>query len=573
MERFSLKVLYAKVTNFGSYPELELRADTRGLTLVSGPTGSGKSTFCDIIPWILFGITSKNGSVDDILRWHTKEPTTGTITVCVNDKTMTIVRIRGSNKNNDLFLTLGTNAIGTRGKSLTDTQALINEELGFNAETYLAAVYFHEFSQTANFFSAPAKVRRAVIEEMVDLEFINNILTNTNELRKIVKSDLNSKATDLAVLGSHISSAQFYLNKAVSNKKSWDERQLNKIELTQKRYDNFENEKTLDIEQLEYIFKSKTEELRININTIEGSIQSPELIAARLVKTKIKIQELNTSNICKLCGTSNNTTKIMVLERDAYKLEQQLKDIETQRINLLKAQQELENHLSGVTRASINIREAKARQNTNLGYLKELRAENNPYTREIEETTTKLEDLKSESDSIKNTVAQLTVDNADILLLNDVLGNFRIELVKSTIIDLQNKTNNFLSKYFDAEIQVIFDLEKTDEIQVNIRKDGYSCSYSQLSKGQRQLLKLCFGVSVMQVIARTHAVNFDRIFLDEVFNGLDSDLVIKGARLLQSLEKDYDTVYFIEHNPDIKAYTSNIIEVSNINGTTSLNYG
>jgi ABC-type lipoprotein export system ATPase subunit len=97
------------VTNFGSYKHLEFDFNSNGLTLISGPTGSGKSTLCDIVPWILFGRTSKGGAVDEVRSWDAEEATTGTLMLHG-------ISITRSRKPNDLTID------GRRGKDLNDTQ-------------------------------------------------------------------------------------------------------------------------------------------------------------------------------------------------------------------------------------------------------------------------------------------------------------------------------------------------------------------------------------------------------------------------------------------------------------------
>src|ERR1700733_2695413 len=100
-----MKILSASVQNFASYKKLDFEFDGQGLALVAGPTGSGKSTLCDVVPWVLFGRTSKGGTVDEVLSWPGDEITSGVITI--DDRSgrpFSITRTRGSKpKDNDLF--------------------------------------------------------------------------------------------------------------------------------------------------------------------------------------------------------------------------------------------------------------------------------------------------------------------------------------------------------------------------------------------------------------------------------------------------------------------------------------
>ena len=188
-----MKVWSCQLENFASYKELDFQFDETGLILISGPTGSGKSTLCDALPWILFSKTAKGGTVDEIINWTSEEPTKGTVFVTVPEGDFIITRIRGKKaKDNDLYFA-DRNFPGnvTRGKDLNDTQLLINNLLGLTAELYLSGSYFHEFSQTAQFFTTTPKNRRTICEQIVDLSLAKKLQTNTKDNTKTVKESLS----------------------------------------------------------------------------------------------------------------------------------------------------------------------------------------------------------------------------------------------------------------------------------------------------------------------------------------------------------------------------------------------
>lgn len=146
----------AKVTNFGSFRELEFNFDTPGLSLIHGPTGSGKSTLIDITSWILYGITAKDGSVDDIRSWTSDGVTTGTLEVSTQNGRILVTRVRGSTKQNDLFWE-DEPGIQRRGKDVTETQRLLEERLGVSSNLYHSGASYTEFSRTGRSFIAKRK--------------------------------------------------------------------------------------------------------------------------------------------------------------------------------------------------------------------------------------------------------------------------------------------------------------------------------------------------------------------------------------------------------------------------------
>src|ERR1017187_5196358 len=131
-----MRILSASATNFASYKELAFDFTNQGLTLVQGATGSGKSTLCDLVPWVLFGTTAKCGTVNDILSWPGDEVTRADVCVEIGGVNYYITRTRGPKaKDNDLrWIVDCCWECPKRGKDLVDTQRLINQLLGIDAD-------------------------------------------------------------------------------------------------------------------------------------------------------------------------------------------------------------------------------------------------------------------------------------------------------------------------------------------------------------------------------------------------------------------------------------------------------
>src|ERR1700677_767637 len=195
-----MKILSVSLENFASYKKLSFDFQSQGLTLIQGANGSGKSTLCDAIPWILFGKTAKDGKSDEVRSWNTAEPTIGAIEVQLELYEVNITRIRG--KNNDLYYSFTADEAQNkiRGKDLMDTQRMINGLLGADYDLYLAGSYYHEFSQTAQFFTTTAKNRRSICEQLVDLSLPIKLQLNAHDLRKThvrTSQEIQSKINEL----------------------------------------------------------------------------------------------------------------------------------------------------------------------------------------------------------------------------------------------------------------------------------------------------------------------------------------------------------------------------------------
>ncbi len=493
-----MKVLSCHLENFASYKELDFTFDDKGLALIQGATGSGKSTLCDVIPWILFGRTAKNGSVDEILSWPGDQVTTGSIVITpIGDQrgaTVTIVRKRGPKaKDNDLywFYTGARSLEVTRGKDLQDTQKLINNLLGLNIDLYLSGAYYHEFSQTAQFFTTTAKNRRSICEQVVDLSMAKNLQDKATIELKSIQPGIDNHNTEVYRLETRIKYVIDSLNKAEINYQNWDKNQANKIAAIEAQALSFEDSRTRRI----YIKQEESKSIK-----------------------------------CSECGNMKTT---------------------------------LHKHRDNTTEIMNEI-------NPYLSQLESLTKETNTFQDSIKEYNDELVELGFKNELTKAGLNKLNTMKLDLEILRDVLQDFRGALVQNTISSLESRTNEILYKHFDGEIKVTFNIEEADKLEVSILKDGNTCSYTQLSKGQRCMLKLAFGVSVMSAVQNHHGIKINQVFLDEALDGLDDTNKLKAVHMLETLALDYDSIYLVEHSETIKAHIDNSYRVELVNGESQI---
>jgi DNA repair exonuclease SbcCD ATPase subunit len=187
--------------------------------------------------------------------------------------------------------------------------------------------------------------------------------------------------------------------------------------------------------------------------------------------------------------------------------------------------------------------------------------EANPHMSLVE--TTEYQVNSADEDAV---MAKTKVDHAEIRLsiysqLYDIAMEFRGRLLETSVRQLERNTNAALSKYFDGEIKVGFSLS-SDRLDVEIQKNGYSCSFKALSGGQRCMLKLALSISLMAASSDKAGVHFDCLFLDEPMNGMDTVAKLKAFNLLEKLSAEHASVIVIDHCEEFKSLFSNRYEVS-----------
>lgn len=555
-----MKVMSAKVQNFSSYKQLDFEFDSKGLALVAGPTGSGKSTLCDVISWILFGRTAKGGNADEVLSWGTDEVTKGTLYL----QNVTVSRSRGPKaKDNDLMF-WPVDGVVTRGKDINDTQQLINSLIGMDFNLYLSGAYFHEFSQTAQFFTTTAKVRRQITEQIVDLSLAKNLTERMSEEKKELKKQITETTSELSKLNYHLS----YLKKELAIKKeksdNWDGDQTTKIFKTVELEQNYKNHQQKVYDKTLTKFYERQLELESEMDTITRDIENAKMQIQQIkhgIEVK-KSKETKSEN----CPTCDRPLHTIVMNTILDEFELKTKDsLLTQKLVVLESiNRNYYKHLETKPVEIVNAINPYSRQ------VEDLTGETNPHEDSVLGLKKDINNSLSGIDKLDYHLGNYKEEFDDLELLLQVTDDFRGALVKNTITELETNTNKIISDYFDGEIRIAFEIQDADKLEVSIFKDGNQAQFTQLSKGQRQLLKLSFGISVMRAAANHHGLSFNCAFLDEALDGLDENLKIKAFSLLESLSTEYSSVFVVEHSSELKNLFTNKYEVALVNGHSEI---
>ena len=559
-----MKLTQCRVVNFGSYKELDFDFSNLGLGLVYGATGSGKSTLCDIACWILYGTTAKDGNVDEVRSWQSpNEKTEGNINVETPQGLISVYRSRGRSSENDLFWVEGDQTY--RGKDITDTQKMLEKRLGVSSSLYLLSAYFHEFSESGKFFTAKAKDRRQVFEQVTSLDLPIKLAVRTSEARKSAKKELTEFETQIAKLTGKVEQLGRATDDATRAENQWNVRQKSTIETLTQKHLQFEQNKAATIQELEHkvaqfdvITAARETALVDKMTALEGILKAD-------TDYDRAIKQLESKSVCATCGgpSAEFATEIADIRTAQKRNTQYRHQFDTLRAELANLQTVESPHRAELTAA-------RNAENTYAAAIEQAKAEVNPFQAQIarfkDEERETWTQLAAATARLKDATRRVTA----LSTLYDLSFHLRGELLKNTVQEIQNQTNEYLERYFDSEIRVGFALEGSDELEVSIHKNGYECVYRQLSKGQRQLLKLCFSVSVMAAAANSAGVHFDNLFFDEALDGLDATLKVKAFDLFQELEKDHESVLLIDHAPEFQNLFNKRYQVSLTSDTSTI---
>lgn len=543
-----------EATNFGSYKELSFDFSNLGLALVYGETGSGKSTLQDLVSWALYGLTAKGGSVDEVRNWdRSEEPTTVTLTY----GDIVITRIRGKPAQNDLYWVENGSVEKRRGKDVSETQRLLDDRVGVSSDVFFTGCYFNEFSSTSRFFMDTAKNRRALFERIADLSFPQNLSAKLLESRKGSKVKLKKLELTLASEEGSLKKITQSIEQFKKSSSLWQLEHENSINELRVRVDNFDKEKQSRIDELRTKYdrfeSDRDAKLYKFIERIQALLEKlPEDKSGDLVTTKQKLSQLeDTKEQCAVCGGDAHSSKKHELLKEINKIEKHQALREQQLALFDKLEGEHDQAKTSLNPYKHRLESAHHELNIYVEAFKEETTRENPFKKMLENAEESLVQLKVTIASLKEEMTSLTKEINSVTALNDLTSTLRGALLEHAIKEVENEANRILESYFDAIFRLVFQING-DDLDVTILKDARECSYTQLSKGQRQLLKLSYSIAIMKKTATECGIKLPLLMFDEALDGLDSALKIKAYSLFSELEREYSSVVLIDHSPELQ---------------------
>jgi DNA repair exonuclease SbcCD ATPase subunit len=613
-----MKLLRATAANFQSYPGISFDYSGLGLALISGVTGSGKSTALDLPCWILFGTTSKDSAADDVRAWGSDdEQTIGSIEVETPQGSVTVTRIRakGAHKNDLYWTEASAPGVPRRGKDALETQKLLETRLGVTADLYLAGAYMHQFSTAEQFFTAKAKDRRESLERIADLSLPVKIAERASEARKQAKKDLEARSQGLARANGKHEQLRAQLDDNHEAAGQWAASQQHKIDDLEARSERFESDKQAKLKKLaeEIACVERTieppAEIESQIDLLKRQVQAMIQVRAEIVPAQKQLAAANAAvnslkaeydrladlgvaeAFCPTClGPADNVHKAARIDELTAAMEDAVgKQIKAEEIvaameATLRGEAKIKRQFDElVLKRSSNNRLidraqasrqkyalVEAEQNTYEEQIERAKAEKNPFsaqrkaildaTKQITET---IQSLTQEVRDLEHRVASLTT-------IYDASFELRGRLIENAVRELNDATNAYLEKYFDASLRVRLEVKDGDKIDVTVLNQGHECPYKQLSGGERTLLKLCFNLPYMAMAENRAGIRFGCLMFDEPLKGLSDQLKDRALALFQGMEADHETILLIEHYEPFTQMCGNRFHVTNLGGESRL---
>lgn len=139
--------------------------------------------------------------------------------------------------------------------------------------------------------------------------------------------------------------------------------------------------------------------------------------------------------------------------------------------------------------------------------------------------------------------------------------------IDGAVPSITTEGNTLLEKAFglDSQIRIITQDEETGkevfQIKV-IREDGAEDDFGNLSGGQKVWIAKALSLGMTLVSKRKSGRKFDSLYADEEDGALDGEKALEFVQLYRSMMAtgDFETCFFISHNPDVVAMADHVID-------------
>ena len=545
------------IEGFCSIPYLELNLGSKGITVIRGATGEGKTTILSALVWGAYGKNLKGKS--DVNTWEKYRPknyngTKVEIYFGKDGKTHKITRclkykgeVNGAKGKDRLIYEI--DAVEVSEKNKGEIQALINADLGMSYSLFMNSILFGQGMK--RLIQESSSYKKDLFEEIFELEYIS-------KARDIAKGYYTEALREYNEISQKYSSSK--------EKKQSIQRMLDDLK---KQANHVKNDLSSRVKVLEkklsLLAKAKKEnELKETVtykNRIEQRIQEARDNQKELLnkindakkKTRVSLEEF-IGVIIKLLkrGDIKNSLKRLMEVKKAFgdierlqdkcskladkisNYRDKLEELRDQEYEANKVQRDID-----LTHVEIKKLLSEKRAGVNLGLIKK-------YKTQLSTISDKLQSIESEMEE-----KRAKVDNYK-WVMDDPLGNRGIKaFLFESSLDILNETLESYSEVLGFSILFYVDIQGVKkDFNTQIIMDGIEVSYEELSGGQKTLVNIAMVLAMNSMIRRNCRINV--LFLDEVFEGLDREYCDTVSKLLERISiTEKLTVFMVTHQESI----------------------
>ena len=534
-----------KITNFKSlYGENYFNfQQLDGLIKLSGPIGSGKTSLAEAILYGLYG-TIQGQTNTSLVAWNMKSCTVE-INLVSKNKDVHIIR----NSIEPLIIEINGKTLSASSKR--NTQEILEEEI-FDvpklAVTKMCIISFNEFSNSL------AKMNPQQTKQFLDDIFGFKLFTDYNNEVVIERKNQINESTKLNAIYTETENQ-------IKRLKEKKEQQQNEIKLSI-------DTKALDDERKEYVDQGKKiKEERTELEKEQqGKVNE---VNKKIDEISQKITEYSTlgrqeksyyntfkSGICPTCGSKIDESHIEEHKNKMLDYANKVNECNT-------TKEEYKKELTLIAEEyKPKFEEINTKIKELVNKINKIDSDIKIYENNLKIVNSNYDDLINEQEEKLKTIKE-NIDNNDIEIgewneMNELFTKTLRYNLLDTLIPHINKSIQYYINKLDQPYKIEYDQEFKPHIYVDTY--GKEISYGNLSTGQKKTLDIAIIFGILQNIIAN--VNFNVIFLDELFSNMDSDSRNTMLGLIKENFKEDKSVFIMNHAEMSDDYFKHKIRVS-----------
>ena len=592
---------YLKLQNFMSFTNAEISLDNNGFVLISGvnkdvndnasSNGSGKTSLCSAICWALTNETIA-GISTGVKKLNSVNDTIVELDFKCDNNDYKIIRSRGDNKAN---LKVYINGEDKSGKGLKESEEILKSLLPDLTNEIIRNVIIFGQNLPDKFTNNTPSKRKELLEHLTKSDFM------IEQIKEAISSRQVHLQQQLQELDSKIVLENTLINQTNINIKNYTSK-LNELtnkditreikEVEQNLTDKSEQQKQLQ-EQLDEAcklnvhYKEQLNSFKNELSQQLLEIKQKELIEVGELKNSFydkcielksidaKISELESiKDICPTCGqklpnvkkvdTTELRTKHIVLNQEINNLQELIYNSTDKFANSKKSlEKSFETKTASLVTAiekthvdESDLREKVNSLNSDIFKLQQelsvLKGQEQHKQQLIEEYNN---NLKEQYQNISNSQVNLSILNEKIAnnkLHTEVVNKINTLVKRDFRGVLLQDIINYINLKIKEYSKIVFNNEQLDFILEgnNINIYYLTKPFENLSGGEQQKINIIIQLAIRNMLCEYLNFSCNCLFLDEIFDNLDSVGCKTVLDLISSELEDLDSIYIISHNKD-----------------------
>lgn len=622
----NLKYRAQNVLAYGSKP-VEVDLTQPGLTLIQGfhkssktksTNGVGKSSILNTVFWIYYGKYPKGYAKSDMVNESTKKNCLGEGWITKGDKTGYIARgISCSEMTfNEItvtgdFLLFFIDGKDMRGATQSDTQAVIEEFMGLDYDSFVTAALFTVDEDS--FSSKTSGKQEEIFSKLLHLEDLEIARQRVKNKQKETKEDVANCDHKIDKFESQVVREKDRLSKVNESLEEWKAAQearknrlLEKVDEAQDAIDDYTEKLAAKTELIE------TEEA--TLEDLEGSIDAVDFAKLNEAKTqgtkairdndvamgtvtgKIRdlqreikqAQSMHGVAVCDKCFSAVDSKHLyaIIAEKNTAleakeaeykelratqaKLQSKLQKAEMELRQADNLKNDVERQKSKIDRMKVekkNLDNSLLQEQRNL---KDLNERIEAISKEVPPQGEDATSIHKEIAKLENNVIETREEKEELLTLQSELdfcermfgpSGIRNLLVRGIIPKLNEQVNRFAEILTDGELTIEFvgevevgsgrKTESRNKLDVRVVDRFGSEKYCKESGGEKRRVDICVNLALNYLVASRIGLPF--VMFDEFYASLDKRGEMKVMELLEELKKDIPSIFVISNNESISS--------------------